>query len=227
MRFTLKDNQLLFGNHILGPDSALYADANEGLSGDGVLGSKQTPHRIDYLFISLGRVVGVESKTLNDLISSWIGGRLQRQLRTLFETVDVPVLMLRGVGGLRPHKMLEGFPGLMDDLLKFQMLGTSTTSGYVHFASRHDTMGALNNLKKIFDGEKNLRTAVSRYEKKSASGTKREQALQIAIKGCGPAMAVKLSRVGSLRDVLNATEGQLKKAGANRTVRASVRSLRR
>ncbi len=227
MRFTIKDDELYYGKAVLGPSSALYADANEGLSGSGVVGDVQTPHRIDYIFVSEGRVVGIESKTVNDLISSWLCGRLQRQLRTLFETVDIPVLMLRGIGGLKPYKMLEGFPDLMDDLLKFQLMSTATSGGLIHFASRHDAFGALDGLKRMLDGRKNLRTIVAdRYEKKLVKGTVREKNLQL-IKGCGEVMAKKLARFGSLRDVLNATGPQLKKAGANKTVIASVKGLKR
>lgn len=225
MRFTIKDDELYFGK-LLGPTSALYADANEGLSGNGVVGDVQTPHRIDYIFVSEDRVVGVESKTLNDLISSWLCGRLQRQLRILFETVDIPVLMLRGIGGLKPYKMLEGFPALMDDLLKFQIMSTAVSHGLIHFASRHDAMGALDGLKEILDGKKNLRTVIAdRYEKKQVRGTVREKNLQL-IGGCGLVRSKKLAEFGSLRDVLNATEGELKKV-MNKTMLASVRRLKR
>ena len=90
MRFTVQDNNLIWDNEILGSTTALYADANEKLVGKDVIGNKQTPHRIDYLMVAGENVVGVESKTVNDLIASWVKGRLQRQLKVLYETVDIP-----------------------------------------------------------------------------------------------------------------------------------------
>ena len=228
-RFEVRNDSLLWDNKALGSATALYADANEQLAGPGVIGDIHTPNRIDYLFVVKTKVVGVESKTLNDLISSYTKGRLQRQLKVLYETVDIPVLMLRGVGGLRPYKLLEGFPGLMEDLLKFQLLGTETSSGIIHFAPAGDVYYALETLKENLEGKgSKLYSVVTRFEAppKVKGGTKRQRVLRKTIRGCGPQMAIKLAQYGNLKKILSSTPEQLKKAGANKTVIESVKALR-
>jgi len=56
-----------------------------------------TPYRIDMVCVTKqGRVVGVESKKVRDLVSSHTSRRLARQLGVLRQVVDVPCLLLRG-----------------------------------------------------------------------------------------------------------------------------------
>jgi ERCC4-type nuclease len=229
MRFEINDEQLWWDNQPLGPASALFADAGEKLVGPGAISDVQTPHRIDYLMTVGGKVVGVESKTINDLISSWVRGRLQRQLRVLYETVDIPVLMLRGVGTARSFKLIEKHPNLMEDLLKFQLLATETSQGLIYLAPAASAYYSLVNLKENLLGNRKLSTVVTRYEakQKPKGGSPREKILQSTIRGCGPTMAKKLAKIGSLKDILSATPTQLRNAGANKTVLASIKGLKK
>lgn len=229
MRFSVSDSQLLWGKEPLGPANALFADANEKLVGPGVIGNVQTPFRIDYLMVAKNHVVGVESKTVNDLISSWIKGRLQRQLAVLFETVDIPVLMLRGVGGHTPYRMMEQHPALLEDLLKFQLVTTKVSPGIIYPASTGSAYYALDTLKENLVGTRKRGTVTSRYEAppKVKGVGKRQQILRNAIKGCGPVMAQKLAEFGSLHDILNAKPKELRKAGATAPVLKGIEALKR
>jgi ERCC4-type nuclease len=229
MRFTVQDNNLIWDNEILGSTTALYADANEKLVGKNVIGNKQTPHRIDYLMVAGENVVGVESKTVNDLIASWVKGRLQRQLKVLYETVDIPVLMLRGIGGETPYKVLAQYPYLMEDLIKFQLLGTDTSQGLVYPAPFDRAYNSLISLREILSGERKLSSVTTRYEappKVKGRGI-REQILRNAIDGCGLKMATKLAKIGSLKVILNATPTELKNAGASKPVLAGIARLKK
>lgn len=224
-RIQVRGAKLVYGGHTLGPATHLIADSSEDISGKGVLAKRQTPHRIDYIFATktdIPLVVGIESKQLQDLISSWISGRLQRQLRTLIEVVDIPCLMLRG---LRSWLDFDAFEALKDDLLKWQLLGNGTSSGYILFGPKGNPYTQLVRAREVFSGTSNLRTAVSRYEKKVVNGSVREQALQKLLRGCGPKMSASLSELGTVIDVLQADDEILIKYGANKTVLQARREL--
>ena len=56
---------------------------------------RQTPGRIDILFYAQRKLVGVECKLPEDLVSSHASRRLARQLREMTAIVDVRCLLLR------------------------------------------------------------------------------------------------------------------------------------
>ena len=164
---------------------------------------------------SKGRVVGVESKTTDDLISSWFSGRLHRQMRFLLDTTDIPVLMVRP----KTHWFdVGGIPDLQSDIVKLQLMGV-----VIIWAT--EPVAALKHLRYALDNERNLRTAIARTDHKQPRGTEREQALQRAIPGVGPAYAKKLAKVGSLLTVLQMPDEELAKL-VNKTVVANIRRLR-
>ena len=94
--FTVIDGEVAYKGAKLG--AGLIADFNELkllTEKDGVT-HMETPLRIDMLFASGDKVVGVESKKPSDLITSYNSRRLARQFATLLEAVDIPVLLKRG-----------------------------------------------------------------------------------------------------------------------------------
>lgn len=87
-KLIVREDKLYADDMLLGAATALYADASEGVAAKGIIGDRQNPGRIDYIFVAGTSVIGVESKTVDDLCSSWMAGRLQRQFRTMFEMCD-------------------------------------------------------------------------------------------------------------------------------------------
>ena len=90
--FNIRGDSLYYEDVRLGPSEGLYADTKELASlgkADGVL-HMSMPMRIDMVFVAGNRVIGCESKTTSDLISSTSSRRLARQMRALISSVNVP-----------------------------------------------------------------------------------------------------------------------------------------
>ena len=124
--FNVRGDSLYYEDVRLGPSEGLYADTKELASlgeADGVL-HMSMPMRVDMVFVAGNRVVGCESKTTGDLISSTSSRRLARQMRTLLSSVNVPCLIMKG-----------GLPNFNDDskeieevltnLVRLQCLGVT------------------------------------------------------------------------------------------------------
>lgn len=222
MKLKAKTGSLKLGNKVLGPASALYVDSGENVTGPGVV-RRQMPNRMDYAFaLKSGKVVGLESKKLSDLISSHRARRLQRQLRDMFDTVDIPILILRSTG--TSWRGLAEFPDLMLDLVKFQLLGGIIAHAPADDASMYEFLGEL---KATLEGNRNLRTVIAGTDKKKVTGTKFEARLQRLLDGCGPAMARRLARAfPNISAVLMAPETALKEAGATRPVIKQIKEMR-
>lgn len=149
-RITLTDGRIVHASKDYGPASALltYPGEQAGLGTDkGVLVCK-TPYNIDLVGAAGERVFGCEVKRPTDLIDSWFNRRLHRQLRTLRDVVDIPVLVLRGGLDLRvlmdhfwernghqaPSRR-RGFNMFIEDLVNIQSQGVYLlpvpTDGYL------------------------------------------------------------------------------------------------
>lgn len=212
MRYSVHGGQLWADSTPLGPADRIYAD-----------GKKQTPGRLDFVFAAKDKVVGVESKTVQDLISSWIARRLQRQLREMRSMVDVPCLMLRG---LDSYYDMDDYPDIAVDLVKWQLLdGEPFGPGLVLFGPKGDPMKYLTTVQAVMSGQRNLNTIVAGSDSTRIKGkNKRELSLQRAIPNVGPKTAARLAaEVGNLADVLLADDEVLTKAGANAKVLAGIR----
>ncbi len=222
------DGRLRDGEKDYGPATGLFVDAGESTPDEasGII-KAQLPHRIDYIYVvnnnEQPKIVGLESKKVGDLISSWRARRLQRQLRNMVETVDIPVLLVRP-GDEIDFVMLDAWPEIQSDLVRFQMMG-----GYVWLApyETEHLFEFLGETKSILSGNRNLRTIITGIDKAKPKGNKQEAALQAMLKGCGPVMAKKL--IGQFRTVgrvLQATDTELRKSGATKGVVAQLKRLR-
>ena len=98
-KITINDGQFSYKQKVYGPSDKILAYPGEethfGTNKD-VLSSKRTPEDIDILFAVDTKVAGCEVKTYADLINSWKTRRLQRQLRTLRDSCDIAILIIRG-----------------------------------------------------------------------------------------------------------------------------------
>ena len=101
-RVTVKSGGLWYGAKRLGPRDHIYVYPGEEKH-LGVEDSEEhvtvctTPGNIDFLFaLPNGKIVGGEVKRPDDLVKSHRSRRLARQVRTLRDTVDISVLVLRG-----------------------------------------------------------------------------------------------------------------------------------
>ena len=127
-RVEIIDNQFVCAGKVYGPATAVlaYPGEDEHLgSVDGVIRCK-TPHNIDLVLAIGDRVAGLEVKIAADLAGSWRSRRLQRQLRTLRDVVDIPGLVVPGGfdvkkinESLRVHKRAL----FWEDLTSLQTLG--------------------------------------------------------------------------------------------------------
>lgn len=212
-RVTTDGKRLYFRGDIVAEEGEIVADSTEK-SKRGFRVEGYSPHRIDYLLLSGdGKVIGVESKTLDDLISSWISKRLQRQLATLQAAVELPVLMLR----IKSHSYMGGlddWPGVRADLLRWQGSG-----GLIAFAHSRSPKRDLEVLRTIAG-----QGLTNREQQTIVVGSSRESVLQ-TIPGVGAKTAEKLAD-HSLPDLLNMSDKQLREIGAGKRVRDGLERLR-
>lgn len=121
-RFSVADGQLVLGDVVIGPATALYATPSELKSltvKDGVVHTTATLN-IDLVFVTdpygtEPKVVGVELKRGSDLVSSHDTHRLARQLVTIGLTCDVVVLGISNA--------LEVYVDFGSDMVAYQMMG--------------------------------------------------------------------------------------------------------
>lgn len=224
MMLEVKDGQLQQGDSGLGPSTALFIDVGEPTPNNGAYIKTKLPNRLDYAFcLDNGKVVGLESKTVSDLISSWRSRRLQRQLRDMLSEVDIPVLLVRASDEI-DYIMLDAWPEIQVDLVKWQLIG-----GYL-FMAPYETehlFSFLSEAKAAMNGQRNLRTIISGVDRTKPKGNKQEAALQAIIKGCGPVMSKKLiGTFHTVGGVLRAKDKELREAGATSAVVRRVAGLR-
>jgi len=96
--FSVRDGFVWWEERKLGPDTALLCAPKELASlneKEGVL-HLSTPHQIDMIFAVGEKVALVESKKPPDLVKSHAVRRLSRQVSTLIEFGDIPILLRRG-----------------------------------------------------------------------------------------------------------------------------------
>lgn len=116
-RFTVINGQLTCGAVVLGPSTALYADNGELVGTTIKLGvvHTTTPYRIDIVFAVDDKVVTVELKRGQDLVTSHDTRRLARQLVTMGQVSDTVVLGMVNVQ--------DFYADLELDLVSYQMMG--------------------------------------------------------------------------------------------------------
>ena len=217
--FNIREDSLYYEDVRLGPTDGLYADTRELASlgkKDGVL-HMSMPMRIDMVFVAGDRIIGCESKTANDLISSTHSRRLARQMRNLFTAVDVPCLLLKG---RLPNFSDEefGIPEVLANLVRLQCLGVTL----LPCPSRDkDLLERLVSYRTILmNGSRSPLIAIAGTDKtKKTSG-----GLLRTIHGIGPASEAKLLKAfGSALGVLQASDEELKKAKLSATIIKRIR----
>ena len=216
--FALKGTKLFYADELLGSTDSIYADWNENLEGAERL---SLTNRIDYLFVSKGKVVGIESKTSSDLVSSWLDGRLHAQMKTMFTEVDVPILMLRGGSEWLD---LGQYPKLKSDINKLTLMGLFVMWGPYH---SKELLKSLKELKATMDGQRDMREPFARVPRLKGNGPEKVQAVQRLLKGAGPVAARKLvAEFGNISGVLIAYENdevdRMRMNGANKTILNSI-----
>lgn len=133
-RIQITAGRIVHDNRDYGPSNALliYPGEEKGLGGNAPP-PVQTPHNIDLVAGVGKRVLGCEVKRMRDLVDSWFGRRLHRQLRTLRTTVDLPVLVVRDWSWDEMHTLFQernrhqrrkrGFNEIMEDIINLQSQG--------------------------------------------------------------------------------------------------------
>ena len=217
--FTVAGNQLLFGGEVLGSTAALYVEPSEfpGLTEkDGVV-RRTMPRRVDAVFVVDGKVVGCESKKPQDLVDSTRSRRLHRQMRTLIEIADIPVLLIRGALPVLDDDALD----TMFNLVCLQRLGVTILPCPV------GSRGALKYLLRYRDalsGES--RTPLSALRGTDERKVDAPQTLLGSIRGVGSQLEAKLMKAfGSQLSTLGAMEQELVEAGAPKKVAKRIKEL--
>lgn len=205
MKFNVRNNVLYHGETGMGLALGLYVDSKElsTLSQAAGVCHLMMPHRIDAVFCVGGRVIGVESKCTADLVTSWRGKRLARQVRILREEVDVPVVLIRVSPGASGEFFFElnNHTNLALDLARLQMMGV-----LVVFSRDRDraVLDTYNELKKFVAGQRNVLAAVAGHDRAKPPQRDAGWFLQ-HLKGIGPETASRLHRqYGSTHTALDA-----------------------
>ena len=139
--FKILNDNLYHDGVLMGPKTQLYVDSNELKEipkdmSDTVIRMRM-PHRIDMVFTTGDKVIGIESKKANDLHDSINKHRLSRQLRMLMSEVDVPCLLMRGIpkrwhGIKKQNAFNEDVFHIWWELVSYQALGIFILPGPSH-----------------------------------------------------------------------------------------------
>ena len=175
---------------------------------------------MDLVFAAGGKVVGLESKKPNDLVTSQACRRLARQIRTLREIVDVPGILLRGLPtsqGFHEYMFNSSYlgsgskPGLWDDLVRYQYLGVVVIPGPKHDLHIPDW---LVKYKPILADTRNVLRALARTAQPPHKGRESGWLLRSG-KGVGPVLQGKLiAKYGTSKRALMASDAGWKALGA-------------
>jgi len=230
-RYYIHGLDLYYGAIRLGPTNLLYCDSKE-LRGvgeaEGVIHC-QMPHRLDMVMVGNGVVVGVESKTPQDLLNSFLSRRLKRQFRTLLDVVDLPVLLVRGYWPTFLHTYTAGLSGrkitwstydspardsagfhslfpLLAELTRWQMLGGVVLYG-PSVEEPQATAAFLLGQRQILGGTRNVLVAVAGRDQPRITGEDKFGTLLRRIPGIGEASVQRLTNEGERKthEVLSAS----------------------
>jgi ERCC4-type nuclease len=139
--FKIKGDDLYHDEVLVGPKNQLYIDSNElkelPLDISDHIQRIKMPHRIDMVFTTGDKVIGIESKKAKDLNDSINKHRLSRQLRMLMSEVDVPCLLMRGIpkrwrGIKKQNAFNEDMFRIWWELVSYQALGIFILPGPSH-----------------------------------------------------------------------------------------------
>mgnify|MGYP001601772254 CR=1 FL=1 len=218
--------QVLLDNRELGEPGLIIVDVFQrdvlALKDPGTTSAKLKVG--DYVFATKDHVVVVEEKRIPDLLTSWGGRRLQRQLRRIKQANPdgINILALRASGSvpsLNELLWLDIPPELTLDLLKWQALGGLL--GFVPYYPK-GVLETLQTWRAILKPGQHLYSVLAgtEVERMPEKMTPTGYALRRLFKGVGPKLGAAWAAAGqeSLVQALAMPDRVLKDLGARQSV---------
>jgi hypothetical protein len=229
--YEVKNGKLYSGRKKLGNSESIYVDGRQDVAGYIKRSGRkkvlvaELPEG-DYVMVTpSGLTVGIEEKKPGDLASSLRSRRLQRQLRRLEKSVDIPLLGLRFMGGrgFTPHWWQWGSLNMPIELLKWSLRG-----GIILLPKSDELLiKTLRRARNILQPGKHLFSIVAGSDKKITGSTGFNRAVQRMIEGVGPSTAGKIEKYynGSMHKLLTDNEEGWSEAGLNIRQKANLEEL--
>ena len=229
--YEVKNDELWLEGKKLGTTDTIFVDGRQDIAGyikqsrRKKISVAQLPEG-DYVMVTpSGLTVGIEEKKPADLAGSLRTRRLQRQLRRLEKTVDIPLLGLRFMarGGFTPKWWQFGSLSMPIELLKWSLRG-----GIVLLPHGEDNLiKTLRRVRNILQPGRHLFSIVAGSDQKVTGSTGFNRAVQRMIEGVGPSTASKIEEhyKGSIRDLLFDSEEGWATAGLNVRQKANLEEL--
>ena len=222
--YTVEGKELLFNGKSLGSADDIYVDGRQDVAGYVKESGKKgfTVAKLaegDYVFVTVkGHIVGIEEKKAHDLCNSLRNRRLQRQLRRLESSVNIPILGLRfndknGFSAqFSPDWWQLNNLNLVIELLKWDLRGNTILLP----AGEEYVLKTLQRIKNILQPGHHLFSIVAGDDiKRVQDDSPFRKLVRRLIDGVGPTASVKLEKYycGNVRALLDDGEDGWKEAG--------------
>ena len=222
--YKVEGGELHYKGKSLGSKDEIYVDGRQDVAGyvkksnrKGFTVAKLTEG--DYVFVTAsGLTVGVEEKKAHDLCNSLRARRLQRQLRRLEGSVDIPILGLRFTDKGRSKSQFSpdwwqlNNLNLIVELLKWDLRGNTILIP----SGETQVLSTLKRVKNILQPGQHLLSIIAGddYKRVQDSSPFRKLVRRL-IDGVGPTAAIKLEEhyEGSVKALLDDNEDGWKDAG--------------
>ena len=222
--YKVEGGELHYKGKSLGSKDEIYVDGRQDVAGyvkksnrKGFTVAKLTEG--DYVFVTAsGLTVGVEEKKAHDLCNSLRARRLQRQLRRLEGSVDIPILGLRFTDKGRSKAQFSpdwwqlNNLNLIVELLKWDLRGNTILIP----SGETQVLSTLKRVKNILQPGQHLLSIIAGddYKRVQDSSPFRKLVRRL-IDGVGPTAAIKLEEhyEGSVKALLDDNEDGWKDAG--------------
>ena len=222
--YKVEGGELHYNGKSLGSKDEIYVDGRQDVAGyvkksnrKGFTVAKLTEG--DYVFVTAsGLTVGVEEKKAHDLCNSLRARRLQRQLRRLEGSVDIPILGLRFTDKGRSKSQFSpdwwqlNNLNLIVELLKWDLRGNTILIP----SGETQVLSTLKRVKNILQPGQHLLSIIAGddYKRVQDSSPFRKLVRRL-IDGVGPTAAIKLEEhyEGSVKALLDDNEDGWKDAG--------------
>ena len=222
--YKVEGGELHYKGKSLGSKDEIYVDGRQDVAGyvkksnrKGFTVAKLTEG--DYVFVTAsGLTVGVEEKKAHDLCNSLRARRLQRQLRRLEGSVDIPILGLRFTDKGRSKSQFSPDWWQLDnlnlivELLKWDLRGNTILIP----SGETQVLSTLKRVKNILQPGQHLLSIIAGddYKRVQDSSPFRKLVRRL-IDGVGPTAAIKLEEhyEGSVKALLDDNEDGWKDAG--------------
>ena len=222
--YKVEGGELHYNGKSLGSKDEIYVDGRQDVAGyvkksnrKGFTVAKLTEG--DYVFVTAsGLTVGVEEKKAHDLCNSLRARRLQRQLRRLEGSVDIPILGLRFTDKGRSKSQFSpdwwqlNNLNLIVELLKWDLRGNTILIP----SGETQVLSTLKRVKNILQPGQHLLSIIAGddYKRVQDSSPFRKLVRRL-IDGVGPTAAIKLEEhyEGNVKALLDDNEDGWKDAG--------------